>query len=275
VSDWLDGYLGPVGEALARVKALRCNVCNDARCCGLCCTEGCCDCVKAERVRAERKPVPLEPIEFTTAKSSQVHRRMPDGSIVPPIGPKPRGFDYDRVKALGRELLEAIGEDPERPDLVDTPRRWADAWREFIEYDPGKTDTVFQAAHSDGRMVVVSGMRVWSLCEHHLLPFWCDVAVGYQPHFGKVLGLSKFGRIAEKAAHRLQTQERMAADILCEVREATDAIDVGVLIRGEHLCMSMRGIRKPSLMTTVDGRGSFDVGGDLREEFLRLAGVAG
>src|SRR5450432_588990 len=119
--------------------------------------------------------------------------------------------DYDKVMELGRELLIALGEDPEREGLKDTPRRWASWWQEFIEYQPGTTDTSFEPITTD-QMVVISGMRIYSLCEHHLLPFWCDVSIGYVVH-EKVLGLSKFARIAQKVAHRLQLQERIVHDI--------------------------------------------------------------
>src|SRR5690349_6025106 len=96
--------------------------------------------------------------------------------VEPP--PLPQKVDYPRLLELGRELLLAIGEDPDREGLLETPRRWADSWREFIEYDPGTTDTVFATSSTD-QMVTVAGMRISSLCEHHLLPFWCDVAIGY------------------------------------------------------------------------------------------------
>src|SRR6202140_1412563 len=89
--------------------------------------------------------------------------------------------DYSRLLALGRELLLAIGEDPDREGLRETPRRWADSWREFIEYAPGTTETTFSSVASD-QLVCVSGMRVSSFCEHHLLPFWCDISIGYIPN---------------------------------------------------------------------------------------------
>ena len=119
--------------------------------------------------------------------------------------------DYSRLLELGRELLIAIGEDPDREGLLDTPRRWADWWREFIEYDPGTTETTFQSTTAD-QMVCVSGMRVFSLCEHHLLPMWCDVSIGYIAG-ERVLGLSKFARIAHQFAHQLQIQERLGVQI--------------------------------------------------------------
>src|SRR5713226_10397847 len=128
---------------------------------------------------------------------------------------KSKRVDYPRLLALGRELLLAIGEDPEREGLRETPRRWANAWREFMEYDPGTTETTFSSVASD-QLVCVSGIRVASLCEHHLLPFWCEVSIGYIPN-EKVLGLSKFARIAHRFAHRLQLQERLGKHITNEI----------------------------------------------------------
>ena len=90
---------------------------------------------------------------------------------------QPKQVDYPRLLALGRELLIAIGEDPDREGLQETPRRWADSWREFMEYDPGTTEKTFSSVVAD-QMVCVSGLRVSSLCEHHLLPFWNDVSNG-------------------------------------------------------------------------------------------------
>jgi GTP cyclohydrolase IA len=180
-----------------------------------------------------------------------------------------RKVDYPRLLELGRELLIAIGEDPDREGLQDTPRRWASWWREFIEYDAGTTDTSFNSVSTD-QMVCVSGMRVFSLCEHHLLPMWCDVAIGYIPR-DKVLGLSKFARIAHKFAHQLQVQERLGEQIADELSRITGTPDVAVILKGEHLCMSARGIRTPGVMTTSVMRGVFRAEYQTRMEFLRLA----
>jgi GTP cyclohydrolase IA len=180
----------------------------------------------------------------------------------------PRHVDYERLLGLGRELLQALGEDPNREGLIDTPRRWADAWREFIEYDPGVTDTSFASASTD-QMVCVSGMRVSSFCEHHLLPFWCDVSIGYITGH-RVLGLSKFARIAHQFAHRLQLQERLGQQIADEITRITGTNDVAVVLRGEHLCMVSRGIRTPGLMTSSVMRGVFRSESEARMEFLRL-----
>lgn len=177
--------------------------------------------------------------------------------------------DYDRLERLGRELLKAIGEDPAREALVDTPRRWAAWWREFIDFDPGRVDTTFESEGS-GQLVVVSGLRVWSLCEHHLLPFWCDVSIGYRPT-DRVLGLSKFGRIAHAHAHALQVQERLVEGIASEVADLTGSDDVIVLAEGQHLCMTMRGVKTPALMSSTALRGVFAEDASARAEFYRLA----
>jgi GTP cyclohydrolase IA len=183
----------------------------------------------------------------------------------------PRTVDYERLKELGHELLVALGEDPEREGLIDTPRRWASWWREFIEYQPGATDTSFEAVTSN-QMVVVSGMRVYSLCEHHLLPFWCDISIGYIAN-GRVLGLSKFARIAHRIAHRLQLQERIVNSIADEVQRVTGSPDVAVLSSGVHMCMVMRGIKTDAKVTSIVTRGAFKDDPDVRADFLRLSGL--
>jgi len=180
----------------------------------------------------------------------------------------PKRVDYPRLLVLGRELLLAIGEDPEREGLRETPRRWADAWREFIEYDPGTTETTFASVSSD-QLVCVSCIRVASLCEHHLLPFWCDVSIGYIPN-AKVLGLSKFARIAHQFAHRLQLQEQLGEQIADEISRITGTQNVAVVLKGEHYCMAARGIRSPARMTSSVMRGVFRTESQTRMEFLRL-----
>ncbi len=180
-----------------------------------------------------------------------------------------RTIDYDRVLRLGRELLEALGEDPEREGLQETPRRWAGWWKEFIEYDPGVTDTTFESV-STGQMVVVSGMRVYSICEHHLLPFWCDVSIGYVVH-DRVIGLSKFARIAHDVAHHLQLQERVADSIADRVQDLIESDDVAVMCSGVHMCMVMRGVKTDGIMSSIVGRGVFETNPAKRAEFLSLA----
>lgn len=167
--------------------------------------------------------------------------------------------------------MVAIGEDPTRSGIAETPRRFASWWREFIEYNPGVLDTTFESVTTD-QMVVVSGMRVWSVCEHHLLPFWCDITVGYIAR-DQVLGLSKFARIANKFAHRPQIQERLVHEIADEIQAIAQSPDVAVIATGEHLCMTMRGIKTPATMRSSVMRGLFLHGDKVRAEFLTLAGL--
>lgn len=178
------------------------------------------------------------------------------------------GVDRDALLRIGRELLVALGEDPTRAGILDTPRRWADWWVEFIDYDAGNTDTTFEAV-TVNQMVVVSGMRVWSLCEHHLLPFSADVSVGYITG-DRVVGLSKFARIAHDKAHTLQIQERLAHQIADEIARLSQSESVAVLVQGEHLCMTMRGIQTPATMTSSVMRGQFLRDENVRQEFLQL-----
>lgn len=176
--------------------------------------------------------------------------------------------DQDRIRNAAREILEAIGEDPEREGLAETPDRVARWWAEFIDYKPGKLDTAFESTESD-QMVVVSGIRVWSLCEHHLLPFWCDVTIGYVPNV-KMLGLSKLARIANFYSHRLMVQEKLVAEIADHVALVASAAHVAVVAKGEHLCMSMRGVRCPAMMSTSVLRGAFRDDAAARAEFFAL-----
>ncbi len=178
-------------------------------------------------------------------------------------------IDYDKVKSLVTELLAALGEDPQREGLAETPRRIANFWREFIEYDAGKLDTTFSAVKHN-QMVAVTGMRVWSMCEHHMLPFWCDVSIAYIAD-EKVLGLSKFARIAHKHAHKLTLQEQLVSDIANHVKEILATDDVAVMASGEHLCMTMRGIKTPHRMISSALSGQFHQS-EQRAEFLRLVG---
>ncbi len=176
-------------------------------------------------------------------------------------------IDHARVKTLVTELLEALGEDPNREGLQETPRRIANFWKEFIEYAPGKLDTTFSAIKHN-QMVCVTGMRVWSMCEHHMLPFWCDISIGYIAN-DKVLGLSKFARIAHKHAHKLTLQEQLVSDISNELVDILGTEDVAVMAKGEHLCMTMRGIRTPHRMISSALNGQFH-NPEQRMEFLRL-----
>jgi GTP cyclohydrolase I len=177
-----------------------------------------------------------------------------------------------RMERIGRELLVTLGYDPESERLRDTPRRWARWWREFHAFDAGRLDTSFQVSTSH-QVVTVSGIRVWSICEHHLLPFVADIAILYVPE-GRLLGLSKFARIARRAAHRLQLQERLAEEIADAVTELAGSADVAILVRGRHLCMEVRGIRTPAQTESLVTRGAFRHDPSLRADIRHLAGMA-
>ncbi|GAQ57974.1 GTP cyclohydrolase I [Streptomyces acidiscabies] len=178
----------------------------------------------------------------------------------------------DPLEDIARRLLTEIGEDPDRDGLKETPARFARWWREFSGYEAGKVDTRFPM-FTQGQIVMVSDIDVWSLCEHHLLPFSCTLTIAYRPD-GEVLGLSKFARIAHRHAHRLQVQERLVRDIAEEVVATTGSADVAVVGRGEHLCMSMRGVRASARMTSSVFTGVFEEYGPAREELIATISAA-
>lgn len=184
-----------------------------------------------------------------------------EASAHPVTGGQPRRVDTARVAELYRQLLIELGEDPGRDGLRGTPGRVAAWWSEFLDYDPGATATVFDYEPSDGdHLLLVGGISVYSLCEHHLLPMRLAVTIGYLPA-GQALGLSKFARIAQAHARRLQMQERFTDGVAQDVVKATGSGDVGVMTEGEHLCMSMRGVREQQARTT-----SMKLLGRLRDE---------
>lgn len=175
--------------------------------------------------------------------------------------------DQARIEKAVREILIAIGEDPNRAGIRETPHRVAKAWAEFIDFDAGKIHTVFEEGAAPETPVVVSGMRVWSICEHHLMPFWCDVTAAYIPH-GKVIGLSKLARIAHMCAHRLQLQERLVTQMSETVQDISNTRDVMIVASGEHLCMCARGVRTPGLMTSQSANGAFLADANLRADVM-------
>lgn len=180
-------------------------------------------------------------------------------------------IDTARVAGLYRQLLAELGEDPDRDGLRGTPDRVAAWWSEFLDHDPGSTSAVFDFESGIGdQLLVVGGMKVYSLCEHHLLPMRLTVSVGYIPA-GQLLGLSKFARIAHAHAHQLQLQERFTDDVAMDVVKATGSGDVGVVAQGEHLCMSMRGVREPDARTTTKFLGRLCEEADLASQLLTLA----
>jgi GTP cyclohydrolase IA len=163
-------------------------------------------------------------------------------------------FDQPRAEAAVRELLAAVGEDPEREGLLETPARVARAYRELLagmRIDPEEVlTTTFDLGHDE--MILVKDIELWSMCEHHLVPFTGVAHVGYIPNEdGRITGLSKLARLVDVYARRPQVQERLTtqvADAMMEILEARGAI---VVIEAEHLCMTMRGVRKPGSKTVT------------------------
>ena len=172
-----------------------------------------------------------------------------------------------------REILLAIGEDPEREGLLKTPERVAKSY-EFLTrgYSQKVEDVVngalFEAESDD--MVIVRDIEFFSLCEHHMLPFFGKCHVGYIPR-KKIIGVSKVARIVDMYARRLQIQERLTRDIAHCLKDILDAAGVGVVIEAQHLCMQMRGVEKQhSVMSTSSMLGSFRRELATRNEFTRL-----
>ncbi|MEU5958216.1 GTP cyclohydrolase I [Streptomyces sp. NPDC047525] len=181
------------------------------------------------------------------------------------------GIDTDRVASLIAQLLVELGEDPARDGLIGTPSRVAAWWKAFLSPDGAAVDTCFTESQLSDQLVIVGGMTVWSLCEHHMLPVSLEVTAGYVPD-GEVLGLSKFGRIAQRFAGRLQVQERFTRQVFEHLIGVIGREDVTVRVRGTHLCMSMRGVRMDAARTTtLRAGGQFRSDPVLSQQFLTLA----
>jgi GTP cyclohydrolase IA len=183
-------------------------------------------------------------------------------------------FDHARVEAAVRELLVAIGEDPSREGLRDTPSRFARAYEEMfrgLRQDPAEIlTTTFELGHDE--LVLVKDIEVASTCEHHLVPFYGYAHVGYIPGTdGRITGLSKLARLVDVYAKRPQVQERLTAQIADALMRKLQPRGAIVVVEAEHLCMSMRGIRKPGATTTTSAvRGQFKTDNASRSEALDL-----
>ena len=162
------------------------------------------------------------------------------------------GVDVARLEAAYREVLLAIGEDPDREGLRDTPRRAAAAWQEFLDTQAERLSATFTHQTTGNSYVLVCGIDCWTLCEHHLLPFRLTLAVAYLPTGGQVLGLSKLARIVAHHARRLQLQERLCDEVADDLTRYSGSPDIAVWAEGEHLCMSMRGVRATGARTVTE-----------------------
>jgi GTP cyclohydrolase I len=183
-------------------------------------------------------------------------------------------MDYARAEAAVRELLYAIGEDPDREGLRETPARVARAYEEIFQglyTDPDEVlDKTFDEKHQE--LILVKDIPIFSTCEHHLVPFHGMAHVGYIPNAeGRVTGLSKIARLVDLYARRPQVQERLTAQVADALVRKLDPQGVIVVIDAEHLCMGMRGIRKPGSTTTTSAvRGMFQTSAASRAEALSL-----
>ncbi|RLC94773.1 MAG: GTP cyclohydrolase I FolE [Chloroflexi bacterium] len=182
--------------------------------------------------------------------------------------------DRARIEQAVSSIIEAIGEDPQREGLVDTPQRIAEMYAELfsgMDKDP-KAELAVEFEEGHREMVIIKDIPFYSMCEHHLLPFYGVVHVGYIPNMrGRVVGASKIARVVEIIAHRPQLQERMTTQIAEAIVEALQPEGVAVVIKAEHLCMTMRGIKKPgSNIVTSANRGNFRSRAATRAEFVAL-----
>ncbi len=182
-------------------------------------------------------------------------------------------MDKKRIEAAVRELLEAIGENPDREGLLETPRRVADMYEEIfsgIEEDPRRHLKIFNENQHD-EMVTVRDIPLYSMCEHHLLPFTGVAHIAYIPRDGRVIGLSKLARIVNSFARRPQLQERLTAQLADFLEQELNPQGVAVIIEAEHLCMTMRGVRAAGSRTQTSAlRGRMKADARTRTETLSL-----
>ena len=180
---------------------------------------------------------------------------------------------FDQLENNNRELLKLIGEDPQREGLVKTPNRVARSWEFFSQGYRANLDDIINDAifHEDcSEMVVVRDIEFFSMCEHHMIPFFGRAHVGYLPN-QKVIGLSKIPRIVDMFARRLQLQERLTSQIANTLEEVLDPVGVAVVMEGRHLCMQMRGVEKQnSFASTSAMLGQFRKSAETRSEFLSI-----
>ncbi len=177
------------------------------------------------------------------------------------------------MKEYWQKIIESVGEDPTRPGLLNTPERATKAFQFLTRGYQEKVEDVVNDAlfpTESSEMVLVQDIEMYSLCEHHLLPFIGRCHVAYLPS-GKVLGLSKVARIVDMFARRLQIQEQLTLQIAQTIQSVTNATGVGVIIEAEHMCMMMRGVQKQNSITkTSNMLGAFQEDARTREEFLSL-----
>ena len=178
-----------------------------------------------------------------------------------------------KIEEITKQLLEEIGEDPNREGLIKTPNRVSKAWEFFSKGYKENLDIIINGAifEEDARdMVIVRDIEFFSLCEHHLIPFFGKAHVGYIPN-GKVIGLSKIPRLIDMYARRLQVQERLTHQIANSIKYALNPKGVAVVMEGRHMCMQMRGVEKQNSFTSTSAMfGQFKKSAETRSEFLDI-----
>lgn len=184
--------------------------------------------------------------------------------------------DKERVMNAVRELLIGIGEDPDREGLLETPKRVANMYEEIfagLYEDPKKHLKVFHE-HNHEEMIIVKDIPLYSMCEHHLLPFIGVAHIAYIPRDGKVLGLSKLARIVGNFARRPQLQERLTSQVADFLMDNLGALGVAVVVDAEHMCMTMRGVRASGSKTRTSAlRGLMRTSSKTRSEAMQLIGL--
>jgi len=182
-------------------------------------------------------------------------------------------MDIKKIEKAIRDILVAVGEDPKRKDIKDTPRRVAEMYEEILagtRLNPEKElEVIFEKEHDE--IILLKNIPMYSVCEHHLLPFIGKAHVAYIPSNNRVTGLSKIARVVDIFARRLQVQERITTDIADIIMKKLKPKGVLVIIEAEHLCMSMRGVKKPGVLTITSAvRGIFRKNEKTRMEALTL-----
>ncbi len=178
----------------------------------------------------------------------------------------------EALKANVRESLEILGEDPNREGLLKTPKRVAKAWQFITQGYKQNADEIIRSAifHEDHReMVIVKDIELYSLCEHHMLPFFGKAHVAYLPN-GKITGLSKLARVVDVFARRLQVQERLTCQVMECIQNALEPHGVAVVIEAKHMCMMMRGVEKQNSVTTTSAFTGVFENEPTRSEFIKL-----
>jgi len=184
--------------------------------------------------------------------------------------------DHAKIEQAVRMIIEGIGDDPDREGVVDTPRRVADMYEEIfagIGRDPAEVISAVKGADHD-EMIMVKDIPLSALCEHHMLPFNGKAHVAYIPNKdGRITGLSKIARVVDVCAKRLQVQERLTTQVADAIEQALEPRGVFVVIEAEHLCMTMRGVKKPGSLTVTSAvRGRFRSDEKTRQEAISLIG---